>query len=85
MAAAYAARKLGIPATIVVPSTTPTLTIERLKDEGATVKVVGEVSADLGRVHEGQLVAEEGPPVSHRCPPPLSHGLADVGRGLRTS
>lgn len=43
MAAAYAARKLGIPATIVVPSTTPTLTIERLKDEGATVKVVGEM------------------------------------------
>ncbi|XP_066116602.1 L-serine dehydratase/L-threonine deaminase [Saccopteryx bilineata] len=43
MAAAYAARKLGIPATIVVPNTTPALTIERLKDEGATVKVVGEM------------------------------------------
>ncbi|KAM5199871.1 L-serine dehydratase/L-threonine deaminase [Hipposideros larvatus] len=43
MAAAYAARKLGIPATIVVPSTTPTLTIDRLKNEGATVKVVGEM------------------------------------------
>ncbi|KAM6156123.1 L-serine dehydratase/L-threonine deaminase [Rhynchocyon petersi] len=42
MAAAYAARKLGIPATIVVPSTTPALTIERLNNEGATVKVVGE-------------------------------------------
>uniref|UniRef100_A0A2K5E509 L-serine ammonia-lyase n=1 Tax=Aotus nancymaae TaxID=37293 RepID=A0A2K5E509_AOTNA len=43
MAAAYAARQLGIPATIVVPSTTPALTIERLKNEGATVKVVGEL------------------------------------------
>ncbi|KAM8917990.1 L-serine dehydratase/L-threonine deaminase [Lycaon pictus] len=43
MAAAYAARKLGIPATIVVPSTTPALTIERLKNEGAIVKVVGEM------------------------------------------
>ncbi|XP_075390766.1 L-serine dehydratase/L-threonine deaminase [Tenrec ecaudatus] len=42
MATAYAARKLGIPATIVVPCTTPALTIERLKNEGATVKVVGE-------------------------------------------
>ncbi|XP_045390712.1 L-serine dehydratase/L-threonine deaminase [Lemur catta] len=42
MAAAYAARKLGVPATIVVPSTTPALTIERLKNEGATVTVVGE-------------------------------------------
>lgn len=49
MAAAYAARKLGIPATIVVPCTTPALTIERLKGEGATVKVVGEVSAARGR------------------------------------
>ena len=47
MAAAYAARKLGIPATIVVPSTTPALTIQRLKNEGATVKVVGEVSTNL--------------------------------------
>lgn len=43
MAAAYAARQLGVPATIVVPSTTPALTIERLKNEGATVKVVGEL------------------------------------------
>ncbi|KAM4857763.1 L-serine dehydratase/L-threonine deaminase [Urocitellus parryii] len=42
MAAAYAARKLGIPATIVVPSTTPALTVERLKGEGAMVEVVGE-------------------------------------------
>ncbi|KFO23813.1 L-serine dehydratase/L-threonine deaminase isoform X1 [Fukomys damarensis] len=42
LAAAYAARKLGIPATIVVPSTTPALTIQRLKDEGAMVTVVGE-------------------------------------------
>ncbi|ELK15485.1 L-serine dehydratase/L-threonine deaminase [Pteropus alecto] len=43
MAAAYAARTLGIPATIVVPSTTPALTIERLKNEGAMVQVVGEM------------------------------------------
>ncbi|XP_077016035.1 L-serine dehydratase/L-threonine deaminase [Tamandua tetradactyla] len=42
MAAAYAARKLGIPATIVVPSTTPAVTIKRLKNEGAMVRVVGE-------------------------------------------
>jgi L-serine/L-threonine ammonia-lyase len=48
MAAAYAARKLGLPATIIVPSTTPDLTIERLKNEGAMVKVVGEVSANSG-------------------------------------
>lgn len=54
MATAYAARRLGIPATIVVPSTTPALTIERLKDEGATVEVVGEVSADPAPPHRGR-------------------------------
>ncbi|XP_023576337.1 L-serine dehydratase/L-threonine deaminase isoform X2 [Octodon degus] len=42
LAAAYAARNLGIPATIVVPSTTPSLTVQRLQDESAMVKVVGE-------------------------------------------
>ncbi|XP_051828810.1 L-serine dehydratase/L-threonine deaminase isoform X3 [Antechinus flavipes] len=46
MAAAYAARKLGIPATIVVPNTTPPLTIQKLKGEGAMVKVVGETLAE---------------------------------------
>lgn len=64
MAAAYAARKLGIPATIVVPSTTPALTIERLKNEGAVVKVVGEVSTNpgAGTTEGGHLVAGQGPP-----------------------
>ncbi|XP_043861022.1 L-serine dehydratase/L-threonine deaminase [Dromiciops gliroides] len=46
LAAAYAARKLGIPATIVVPNTTPSLTIEKLKAEGAMVKIVGETLAE---------------------------------------
>ncbi|XP_021113062.1 L-serine dehydratase/L-threonine deaminase isoform X3 [Heterocephalus glaber] len=53
LAAAYAARKLGIPATIVVPNTTPALTIQRLKDEGAVVTVVGEVCAGPGGGREG--------------------------------
>lgn len=44
MAAAYSARQLGVPATIVVPSVTPNLTVERLKDEGATVVIHGKVS-----------------------------------------
>lgn len=44
MAAAYSARQLGIPATIVVPSVTPNPTVERLKDEGATVIIHGKVS-----------------------------------------
>lgn len=44
MAAAYSARQLGVPATIVVPSVTPNQTVERLNDEGATVVIQGKVS-----------------------------------------
>ncbi|MEE6514541.1 hypothetical protein FKM82_022761 [Ascaphus truei] len=43
LAAAYSARMLSIPATILVPITTPSFTIQRVKDEGATVCVVGEI------------------------------------------
>uniref|UniRef100_A0A671WL62 L-serine ammonia-lyase n=1 Tax=Sparus aurata TaxID=8175 RepID=A0A671WL62_SPAAU len=46
MAAAYVARKMGLPATIVVPSSTPQLVVQRLKDQGATVKIVGKVWDD---------------------------------------
>lgn len=46
MATAYAARKLGVPATIVIPTSSPELVVQKLKDQGATVKVVGKV-----RVH----------------------------------
>lgn len=56
MAAAYSARQLGIPATIVVPSVTPNPTVERLKDEGATVIIHGKAlneSIEYGQ----QLVA----------------------------
>lgn len=44
MAAAYSARKLGVPATIVVPSVTPSGTVQRLYDEGADVVIHGKVS-----------------------------------------
>ncbi|XP_030225462.1 L-serine dehydratase/L-threonine deaminase isoform X2 [Gadus morhua] len=42
MAAAYSARHLSIPATIVVPSVTPPSTVQRLKDEGADVIIHGK-------------------------------------------
>ncbi|XP_006265885.3 L-serine dehydratase/L-threonine deaminase [Alligator mississippiensis] len=42
MAAAYSARNLGIPATILVPRSTPDFTIQQLKNEGATAEIVGE-------------------------------------------
>ncbi|XP_042369945.1 L-serine dehydratase/L-threonine deaminase-like, partial [Plectropomus leopardus] len=41
LAAAYVARKMGIPATIVVPSSSPQLVVQRLQDQGATVKMTG--------------------------------------------
>lgn len=42
-AAAYAARKLGVPITVFVPNTTKPATIGRITAEGATVKIHGEV------------------------------------------
>ncbi len=47
MAAAYAARKMGVPATIIVPSSTPQLVVQRLQDQGATVKIIGKVKHDI--------------------------------------
>ena len=44
LAAAYSARKLKIPCTIVVPGTTPMFMVERLREEGATVEICGDVS-----------------------------------------
>lgn len=44
MAAAYVARKMGVAATIVIPSSSPELVVQRLQDEGATVKISGKVS-----------------------------------------
>ncbi|GCB61304.1 serine dehydratase-like [Scyliorhinus torazame] len=46
LAAAFAAQKLQIPATILVPSSTPVFTIQKLKDHGAFVEVVGKVWDD---------------------------------------
>ena len=43
-AAAYAARKLKTPCTIITPSSTPAVMIQRLKDTGANVEVHGAVS-----------------------------------------
>ncbi|XP_004690759.1 PREDICTED: L-serine dehydratase/L-threonine deaminase [Condylura cristata] len=71
MAAAYAARKLGIPATIVVPSTTPALTIERLKSEGAMVKVVGETLDEAFEL--AQALAKNNPGWVYI--PPFDHPL----------
>uniref|UniRef100_A0A8C9JZK8 L-serine ammonia-lyase n=1 Tax=Panthera tigris altaica TaxID=74533 RepID=A0A8C9JZK8_PANTA len=97
LAPAYAARKLGIPATIVVPSTTPALTIERLKNEGAVVKVVGEMLDEAFEL--AKALAKNNPgwvyippfddpliwyvePRGTRCRGPCAVGLSVGGGGL---
>lgn len=43
LAAAYAAKKLGLPITVVVPSTTGPGTLRKLEELGAKVEVSGQV------------------------------------------
>nr|XP_020479122.1 L-serine dehydratase/L-threonine deaminase-like [Monopterus albus]XP_020479123.1 L-serine dehydratase/L-threonine deaminase-like [Monopterus albus] len=68
MAAAYAARKIGVPATIVVPSSSPELVFQKLKDQGATVKIIGKVWDDAD-AEALRLAGTEGliyvPPFDH--------------------
>ncbi|NXJ72974.1 SDSL protein, partial [Rostratula benghalensis] len=49
LAAAYAAKKLGIPVTVVVPSTTSPTTIHKLEELGAEVEVSGQVWDEANR------------------------------------
>ncbi|XP_057715008.1 serine dehydratase-like isoform X2 [Corythoichthys intestinalis] len=68
MAAAYVTRKMGAPATIIVPSSTPHLFVQRLKDQCATVKIIGKVWDDAN-AEALRLVKTEGlayvPPFDH--------------------
>ena len=47
LAAAYAGRKLGLPVTVIVPETTPQIMINKIKEEEATVEIVGKVIDDV--------------------------------------
>ncbi|CAI7989038.1 L-serine dehydratase/L-threonine deaminase [Geodia barretti] len=47
LAAAYIARQLGLPITVVVPETTPSFIADKLREEGAEVEVVGKVRGFL--------------------------------------
>ncbi|XP_017290315.1 serine dehydratase-like [Kryptolebias marmoratus] len=68
MAAAYVARKMGLPATIVVPSSSPPLVVQRLRDQGATVQISGKVWDDAN-AEALRLAETEGltfvPPFDH--------------------
>lgn len=60
MATAYAARKLQIPAIIIVPTSTPKLVIEKLRSQEASVRVVGKV----GGAHLSLILWKNPQPVS---------------------
>ncbi|KAL4839942.1 hypothetical protein H8958_012005 [Nasalis larvatus] len=47
IAAAYAARKLGVPATVVLPESTSLQVVQRLQGEGAEVQLTGKGLAKL--------------------------------------
>ncbi|XP_008291605.1 serine dehydratase-like [Stegastes partitus] len=68
IATAYVARKMGVPATIIIPSSSPQLVVQRLQDEGATVKIVGKVwdeaNAEALRVAEAEGLTYV-PPFDH--------------------
>ncbi|WP_032112401.1 threonine ammonia-lyase [Candidatus Paracaedibacter symbiosus] len=56
---AYHAHKLGIPATIIMPTNTPVAKIERTQALGATVVLSGENLSEAG-VKAQELIAEAG-------------------------
>jgi threonine dehydratase len=58
-AVAYHARQLGIPATIVMPETTPSTKVERTRSHGAHVILSGETLAD-SQITAEALVKEKG-------------------------
>src|SRR5215213_6921777 len=58
-AVAYHARRLGLPATIVMPVTTPSNKIERTRAHGAKIVLAGEQLAD-SQTRAEEIIAEQG-------------------------
>ncbi|XP_034015798.1 serine dehydratase-like isoform X2 [Thalassophryne amazonica] len=85
MATAYVARKMGVPATIVIPSSSPQLVFQKLRDQGANVKITGKVWDDAN-AEALRLAETEGltyvPPFDH---PLLWQGHASMIREVATS
>jgi threonine dehydratase len=63
-AVAYHAKRLRIPATIVMPETTPSTKVERTRAHGAQVILSGETLAD-SQVTAEAIVADKGPVLVH--------------------
>ncbi|WP_294393899.1 threonine ammonia-lyase [uncultured Sphingomonas sp.] len=61
---AYHARRLGIPATIVMPRTTPNVKVSQTEGHGASVILHGE-NVDESLAHARELAAERGLTIVH--------------------
>ncbi|XP_032166891.1 serine dehydratase-like [Mustela erminea] len=85
IAAAYAARKLGIPATIVLPEGTSLQVVRRLQGEGAEVQLTGKVW-DEASLKAQELAKRDGwvnvPPFDH---PLIWEGHASLVRELKAA
>ncbi|XP_006001118.1 serine dehydratase-like isoform X1 [Latimeria chalumnae] len=85
LAAAYAAKRLNIPATILVPSSTPEFTVQKLREHGAFVEVVGKVWDDANK-KALELAEKEGWTYIHPFDHPVVwEGHASIARELRVS
>ena len=73
---AYHASRLGIPATIVMPKSTPTVKVTQTEGHGATVILEGE-TFDAAYAHARQLEAERGLTFVH----PFDHPHIIAGQG----
>ncbi|XP_058547184.1 serine dehydratase-like [Neofelis nebulosa] len=84
-AAAYAARKLGVPATIVLPEGTSLHVVRRLQGEGAEVQLAGKVW-DEASLKARELAKRDGwvnvPPFDH---PLIWEGHASLVRELKAA
>ena len=73
---AYAARKYQVPSTIVMPTTTPLIKVERTKEEGARVILKGDVY-DESYAYALQLAEQEGLTFVH----PFNDPVVAAGQG----
>ncbi|NXH99356.1 SDSL protein, partial [Pachycephala philippinensis] len=85
LAAAYSARKLGLPITVVIPSSSGPNPVHRLEELGATVEVYGKVWDDANRRAQ-ELVKTKGWVSIHPFDHPLVwEGHASLIRELKDS
>ncbi|XP_055963130.1 serine dehydratase-like [Sorex fumeus] len=85
IAAAYSARKLGLPATIVLPEGSSPQVVKRLQGEGAEVQLAGKVW-DEANVRARELARQDGwvdvPPFDH---PLIWEGHASLVQELKAA